>query len=159
MTVRTGIGQNSHRFLPADSSKPCMIAGVIFEDNPGFNADSDGDIVFHALCNALTTLTGIPIFGGIADDLYAKDGITESRIYYEEALKLLGSQKITHIALAIEGKRPYLAPHIMAMRANIAAVSKLSIEQVGIAVTSGQGLSDFGCGEGMQCLALITTAG
>lgn len=158
MIIRTGLGQSSHRFLPTDSTKPCMIAGVLFENNPGFNTSSDGDIVFHALCSAITTLTGVPIFGGLADELYAKDGITESRVYFEEALKLLGRQKISHIALSLEGKYPYLSPHILAMRANVAAASKLSLEQVGITVISGQGLTDVGCGEGMQCLALITTS-
>lgn len=155
--MRTGLGHSSHRFLSADSTKPCMIAGVVFEGNPGFNSESDGDIVFYALCNAITTLTGVPIFGGIADDLYNKDGITESRVYFEEGLKLLGKQKISHIALCLEGKYPHIAPHILLMRSNIAKVAKIDISSVGISVTSGQGLTDVGCGEGMQCLALITT--
>lgn len=157
MKVRTGLGQSSHRFLPEDSSKPCMIAGVIFEDNPGFKSVSDGDIVYHALCSAITTLTGTPIFGEIADELYRKDGITESRIYFAEALKLLGTQVISHIALSIEGKDPYLAPHILEMRKNIAEAAGVDIDSVGITVTSGQGLTDVGCGDGMTCLALITT--
>ena len=49
--VRTGIGQDSHRFLPPDSSKLCVIAGLIFEEVAGFNANSDGDVVFHAICS------------------------------------------------------------------------------------------------------------
>ena len=53
--VRTGIGQDSHRFLPADSSKPCILAGAIFDDVPGFNANSDGDVMYHAICNAISS--------------------------------------------------------------------------------------------------------
>ncbi len=69
MKFRTGIGQDSHRFLPPGSSKPCVIGGLIFDDAPGFMANSDGDIVFHAICNAISSLTGVLILGAIADDL------------------------------------------------------------------------------------------
>jgi 2-C-methyl-D-erythritol 2,4-cyclodiphosphate synthase len=155
--IRTGIGQDSHRFLPPDTSKPCTMAGVIFEDAPGFNANSDGDVVYHAICNAITSLTGVLILGGIADDLCLKDGITDSQVYLEEAMKSLGNQKITHIAISLEGKRPIFNPRLLNMRSNIARVMHLDIDQVGITATSGEGLTDFGCGEGVQCFCILTT--
>jgi len=46
---RTGIGQDSHRFTATDSTKPCIIAGLVFDDVPGLAADSDGDVVLHAI--------------------------------------------------------------------------------------------------------------
>lgn len=155
--IRTGIGQDSHRFLPSDSSKPCVLAGVIFEDSPGFNANSDGDVIYHAICNAITSVTGVLILGGIADDLCLKDGITDSQVYLEEALKTLGNQKISHVAISIEGKKPIFSPNIPAMRKNIARVMKIDVKQVGITATSGEGLTDFGCGEGVQCFCILTT--
>ena len=118
--VRTGIGQDSHRFLPADSSKPCVIGGIIFEGVPGFNANSDGDVVLHAICNAISSLTGILILGALADDLCLKE-------------------------------------HIVLMRQNIARIMKLDVSQVGITATSGEGLTDFGCGDGVQSFAIVTT--
>ena len=155
--VRTGIGQDSHRFLPPDSSKPCVIAGLIFEDVPGFNANSDGDLVFHALCNAISSLTGILILGAIADDLCLKDGITDSEVYLAEAMKTLGNQKITHVAITIEAKKPKFKSRILEMRENIARVMGLEVSQVGITATTGEGLTDFGCGDGVQCFAIVTT--
>ncbi len=157
MTTRTGIGQDSHRFLSPNSTKLCVICGIIFDEVPGFNADSDGDVVFHALCNAITSLTGIPILGAIAEDLCFKDGITDSEVYLQEALKTLGKQKITHIAVAIEGKKPIFKNRIDEMRKNLARVLNLSASQVGITATSGEGLTDFGCGEGVQAIAVVTT--
>jgi 2-C-methyl-D-erythritol 2,4-cyclodiphosphate synthase len=157
MIVRTGIGQDSHRFLSPESAKPCIIAGIIFQDSPGFNANSDGDVAFHAICNAITSLTGVLILGGIADDLCLKDGITDSEVYLNEAMKTLGLQKITHIALTLEGKRPKFKEHLKAMRENIARVTGLKADQIGITATSGEGLTDFGCGEGVQCFAIVTT--
>ncbi len=157
MFVRTGIGQDSHRFLPLDTSKPCIIAGLIFEDAPGFNANSDGDIVLHAICNAISSLTGILILGNIADDLCLKDGITDSEIYLKEAMRTLGNQKITHVAVTIEGKKPKFKNRIVQMRENIARIMNLDISQVGITATSGEGLTDFGCGDGVQAFAIVTT--
>ncbi len=157
MTVRTGIGQDSHRFLLPESNKPCIIAGIIFDDIPGFNANSDGDVVFHAICNAISSVTGVLILGAIADDLCLKDGITDSEVYLLEAMKTLGRQEVSHVAITIEGKRPKFKDRILEMRMNIARVMQLDVSQVGITATSGEGLTDFGCGEGVQCFAIITT--
>lgn len=154
---RTGIGQDSHRFLSPDSSKPCIIGGIIFDGVPGLDADSDGDVIYHAICNAITSLSGVPILGGIARDLCRKDGITDSQVYLEKALKTLGRQKIVHVALTIEGKRPHFEERIDQMRKKISHVLEIRPAQVGITATSGDGLTDFGCGDGLQCFCILTT--
>jgi len=157
MTTRTGIGQDSHRFLSPGSTKPCVIAGLIFEECPGFNANSDGDVVFHAICNAISSITGILILGAIADDLCMKNGITDSEVYLKEALKTLENQSITHVAISIEAKRPKFKDRLLEMRQNIARVLELDISQVGITASTGEGLTDVGCGDGIQCFAIVTT--
>lgn len=156
MSVKTGIGQASHRFLSTDSSKPCVIGGLIFDDAPGFNADSDGDIVLHSLCNAIATLTGEPI-DEMADDLCLKDGITDSEVYLKHALKTLGRQAVAHVSITIEAKKPSLKERIPEMRENIARIMGLSLSQVGITAVTGEGLTDFGCGDGAQAFSIITT--
>lgn len=155
--IRTGIGQDSHRFLPDDSTKPCIIAGLIFDGVPGLSADSDGDLVFHAICNAITSLTHVPILGKFAIELCHKHGITDSSVYLEQALSSLGQQTIEHVALTIEGKRPRMQARILEMRQKISSLMKISIDQVGLTVTSGDGLTDFGCGDGLQCFCILTT--
>lgn len=154
---RTGIGQDSHRFLPEDSSKPCVLGGVIFDDVPGLDDDSDGDVVFHAICNAITSLTGVPILWGVARDLCGKDGITDSSVYLEKALETLCDQKIVHIALSIEGKRPSFQDRIEAMKERISQILRIKKAQVGISVITGAGLTDFGCGDGIQAFCTINT--
>ena len=156
MKFRTGLGQDSHRFLPSDSSKPCIIAGIIFDDVAGFSANSDGDIVFHAICNAISSLTGELILGDLADDLCLKDGITDSEVYLKEALKTLGPLQLTHVAISIEAKKPHFKERFLEMRQNIARVLGLAVKDVGITATSGEGLTDFGCGDGAQAFAIVT---
>ena len=157
MNVRTGLGQDSHRFIDPESSKPCILGGVVFEGVPGLSANSDGDVIFHAICNAITSLTGVLILGGLADDLCLKDGITDSQVYLEKALETLGNQNITHVALSIEAKKPRFVNKIMEVRRNIAKVMGLELSQVGLTATSGEGLTDFGCGDGIQCFCVIST--
>jgi len=154
---RTGLGQDSHRFLPEDSSKPCILGGVIFDGVPGLDANSDGDVILHALCNAITSLTGIPILGGIAVDLCRKDGITDSAVYLEKALETLGKQTIVHAAITIEGKRPRVDDRLEAMRKKVAQLLNVEVKRVGITANSGDGLTDFGCGDGLQCFCILTT--
>ena len=155
--VRVGLGQDSHRFLPSDTSKPCIVGGVIFEETPGLAADSDGDVILHAICNAITSLTHVPILGGIAIDLCHKDGITDSSVYLEKALETLGKQQITHVALSLEGKRPHFQEKIRELRQKIATLMKIDESQVGLTATSGDGLTEFGLGNGLQCLCMLTT--
>lgn len=154
--VRVGVGQDSHRFMSADSSKPCIIGGIVFKDTPGLSADSDGDVVYHAICNAITSITHVPILGGIAIELCSKDGITDSQIYLERALETLTTQKIEHVALTIEGKRPKFQARIDEIRERVAKTMDLDLSQVGLTVTSGDGLTDFGCGDGLQCFCILT---
>jgi 2-C-methyl-D-erythritol 2,4-cyclodiphosphate synthase len=153
---KVGLGQDSHRFLPEDSTKPCVIGGVTFEEVPGLSADSDGDVVLHAICNAITSISGVPVLGGIAIELCHKNGITDSAVYLEKAVETLGAWQIEHVALSIEGKRPHLQKKNEDIRKKVADCLQVKLDQVGLTATSGDGLTDFGCGEGLQCLCILT---
>lgn len=155
MKIRVGIGQDSHAFEENDS-KLCRIGGLRIKESLPFAADSDGDIVLHAICNAISSLTHVPILGEIAISL-CRRGITDSRVYVEKALETLGSQIISHVALSIEGKTPRLQSRSKEIRKNVAEMLHISIQQVGLTITSGDGLTAFGRGEGMQCFCIFTT--
>ena len=161
MRIKTGLGQDSHRFENKDSSKPCVLGGVQIEGVPGFMANSDGDVIYHAICNAISSITGVLILGGIADELCAKDGITNSEFYLKEAMRSLNEQryKISHVALSVEGKKPHLKEHLTQIKSNVAAILGIAPEDVGLTATSGEGLSDYGCGDGVQCFSIITVIG
>lgn len=152
---KVGIGQDSHRFLDEKSSKPCVIGGVLFEDVPGLCASSDGDVVFHSICRAISSISSVDILGEIAKELCQKDGITDSEVYLEKALKTL-KEEIVHIAISIEGRRPYFHKKIYLMKKKIAKTLNIKISQIGITAHSGEGLTDFGCGQGIQCTCILT---
>ena len=151
-----GIGQDSHRFEPEGSGKPLMLGGVRIDGCVGLAGNSDADVVLHALTNAISGVTGVNVLGEVSDGLCLKQGITDSAAYLRRALESLGGRRISHVSISVEGKRPILAPHIGAIRDRIAALLGLTPDDVGLTATSGEGLTAFGKGEGIQALAIVT---
>ena len=154
--MKVGIGQDSHRFLTKLGEKKCIIGGVVFEDVPGWDADSDGDIVYHAICNAISSITTVPILGGVAIKMCKEENITDSKEYLLKAKETLGELKISHIALTIEASKPKLQSSIDEMRSNVAQILDIQTPQVGITCTSGDGLTAFGIGVGGQCFCVMS---
>lgn len=157
MLVRTGVGQDSHRFGHEGSPKPLVLGGILISDHPGLDANSDGDVVLHALANAISGVTGRPVLGEVADRMCLEGGITDSSEYVRCALTdLHGGQLISHVSISIECARPRLSPHIAAMRESISDLLKLENTSIGITVTSGEGLTDPGRGLGISVLCVVT---
>lgn len=152
---KVGIGQDSHKFLQNESRKPCVIGGVIFEQIPGLDADSDGDVVLHALCNAITSIIHVPLLGDVCIKL-CKEGIKDSRVYVAKGLEYLTQYEISHVAFTIEGARPRLQHRALEIRQSVADLIDVDIDQVGITFTSGDGLTDFGKGLGLMCYCILT---
>ncbi len=140
-----------------EGTKPCIIGGVIFDGVPGFKANSDGDVIFHAICNAISSITGVIILGDVADRLLETRGITDSVVYLEEALKSLKGS-IEHIAITLECARPHILKKNMEVRESIAKACHISVESVGLTATSGERLTDFGRGDGVQCICIVTVS-
>jgi len=155
MKIRTGIGQDSHRF-EEEKEKPCMIGGICFEGHKGLKGNSDADVVLHALANAISGITGVNILGKIADEL-CKKGITDSTSYLKEGLTYLNGKEITHVSVSIECKTPKISPRIMEMKTYIASLLNIDVSDIGVTATTGEGLTDFGKGLGIQAFVIVTT--
>lgn len=150
----TGIGQDSHAFAQ-DSDKPLVLAGVTLDGLRGLQGNSDADVVLHALCNALSSISGVTILGAVADAM-CQQGITDSKLYLNKALQTMHAYTLAHIAISIECKTPQLAPWIPTMRSTLAELTSLRLDQVGITATSGEGLTAFGKGQGIQAFVIVT---
>jgi len=155
VTVKTGLGQDSHSF-DENQDKDLILAGVKFDDGPPLKGNSDADVVLHAITNSISSITGHNILGEIADRMCLKQGITDSREYLKLALQDLDQWHITHLAVSIECTRPRITPKIKAMKRSLADILKINTEDIGITATSGESLTPFGRGEGVQALAIIT---
>lgn len=153
---KVGIGQDSHRFVEAGDEKELVLGGVTIPGERGLAGNSDADVILHALTNGISGITGVNILGGKADELCLGQGVTDSVVYFEKGLEYLGEWKVTHVSFTVEAKRPKLSPHIDSIRENVAKLLGLTINDVCLTATTGEGLTDFGKGLGMQVFVVVT---
>jgi 2-C-methyl-D-erythritol 2,4-cyclodiphosphate synthase len=150
------IGQDSHRFDTGNTQKKLILAGVEFEGETPLLGNSDADVVLHAITNAISGISGVNILGKISDDLCLKEGISDSSVYLKEALKTLQNHQLTHLSISIECQKPKITPMISKMKENLARLLNLTISQIGITATTGESLTSFGRGEGIQVFVIIS---
>lgn len=150
---KVGIGQDSHRF---EGNEPLIIGGVEIDYERGFSANSDGDVVLHSLCNALASAVGKGSVSTYADKM-CQEEITDSQEYVKTALGFVEETgyKVGNVSISIEGKEPKLEKHLPAMKKVIAELLGIDADGIGITVTSGEELTAFGRGEGVQVFTLI----
>ena len=150
------IGQDSHRFGSPSGDTLIRLGGIDIPFDKPIEANSDGDVVFHAITNAISGFTGVNILGGEADKICLEKGIKDSSVYLEKALGYLTDGKIIHCSITIECLRPKLMPHIPAMKESVGNILGIPSSAVGITATTGEGLTGFGRGEGIQVFCILT---
>ena len=152
--MRVAIGQDSHRFETQPSGKPLILAGVVFEGETPLEANSDGDVILHAVTRAISGITTIDVLGP-KTKAFLKQGVTDSKVYLAEALKDLEGT-VSHLSISIECKKPRITPRIPEMRASLAKLLNTEERNIGITATSGENLTDVGRGLGISVFAVIT---
>jgi len=156
MKIKTGIGQDSHGFDMGNKEKKLVLGGVVFEDTPPLKGNSDADVILHALTNAVSGITGKNILGKVADRMCLDDNILDSREYVKEALKGLNEYRIEHVSISLECARPKIESKIDEVKKSIADLLKVSIKDVGMTATTGEDLTSFGEGKGIQAICIVT---
>jgi len=154
--MKCAIGHDSHAYYQ-HLGKPLLLGGVKIIGSQPLKSNSDGDVVLHALTNAISGLTGVNILGAIADNMCINQGIIDSSEYVKEALKYMGKSSITHVSFSIECLTPQLEPYIHDIRLKIANLLALDISCIGFTATTGEELTMFGRGKGILCTCIITS--
>ena len=154
--MKIGYGKDSHSFDFNNTNKKLILGGIIFENYPPLSGNSDADVVLHALTNAISGVTCVNILGPIADDLCINKGIKDSSVYLKEALKYLNNMTICHISISIECASPKITPMIQIMRENISKLLSIPESSVGITATTGEDMTPFGKGLGIECVCVVT---
>ena len=149
------IGQDSHAFGESREGT-IKLCGVDIPFDREFKANSDGDVALHAITNAISGYTGINILGGAADVLCLEQGIKDSTVYLAEALKSMNGAEIVHCSMTIECLKPKLKDYIPAMKEKTGELLGIPASSVGITATTGEGLTGFGKGEGVQVFVILT---
>jgi 2-C-methyl-D-erythritol 4-phosphate cytidylyltransferase / 2-C-methyl-D-erythritol 2,4-cyclodiphosphate synthase len=152
---RVGLGQDSHVF--EEEKKGLVLGGLELKDELKLEANSDGDVILHAIFNALSQSIGDMSLGFYADSECEK-GEKNSAKYLEIILKKVKKQKfkINNLGLMIEAKKPKIDPLVPKMRKSLATLLDIDTRRVGITATTGETCSVFGQGLGIQCFAIVS---
>jgi 2-C-methyl-D-erythritol 2,4-cyclodiphosphate synthase len=153
---RVGQGYDVHRFREGDH---LVIGGVRIPFSKAFDAHSDGDVLIHAICDALLGAAALGDIGEHFPDTDPRFAGIDSRRLLTEVRGLVHERgfRIANVDATVIAQAPKLAPHIPDMRRNLADDLGLPLERVGVKATTTERLGFEGRGEGItaQAIALI----
>lgn len=152
---RTGWGFDAHRL---NDKPPLVLGGVEVSDEIGVDATSDGDVVAHAVTDALL---GACSLGDMGEWFPSSDPAFENA----DSLALLARSaaearregwQASHVDVTVVAERVRVAPHRSGMRAGLADALGVGVDQVSVKATSTDGMGWLGSGEGIAAAAVVT---
>ncbi len=154
-TIRIGQGFDVHAFGDGDH---VMLGGVRVPHHHGVIAHSDGDVIIHALCDAML---GALALGDIGvhfppSDMRWKDA--ESRVFLRHCRALLhdnGGWTVGNVDVTVACELPKVGPHAAAMRQSLALDLGLEVDAVSVKATTTERLGFLGRGEGISASAVV----
>lgn len=151
--MRIGHGYDVHRFGPGDA---VVLGGVSIPHNHGLVAHSDGDVVLHALCDALLGAAALGDIGRHFPDTDTAWAGADSRDLLRRVVAEVAAAgwRPENVDLTVIAQAPKLAPHVAAMVAHIAADLGLGAGAVNVKATTTEGLGFVGREEGIACHAV-----
>ena len=155
MSFRCGIGYDLHRLAEA---RKLIIGGIEVPFDKGPVGHSDGDVVAHALCDALFGAAGLGDIGTHFPDSDPKWKGASSLLFLEHARKLLEecSLKIEHVDAVVILERPKLGPHFPKMREALAKSLSVPVEKIHLKAKTNEGVDAVGRGEAIACQVVAT---
>lgn len=152
--MRIGHGYDAHRFAPG---RRLVLGGVTIPYDQGMAAHSDGDVVLHALCDALLGAAAMGDIGGHFPDSSADYKDIDSRILLRHVMQLLQERgyRVVNADLTIIAQAPKLKSYIQQMRDNIAADLGVTSEEVNVKATTTEGMGFAGRKEGIAAHSVV----
>ena len=155
--MRIGHGYDVHAFGEGDS---VVLGGIKIPCERGLIAHSDGDVVLHALCDALLGAAGLGDIGRHFPDTDPAFSDADSRVLLRAVVAQLdeASWTVGNVDLTVIAQTPRLSEHIAGMREHIAADLRVAVSSVNVKATTTEKLGFVGREEGIAChaVALLT---
>ncbi len=151
--MRIGHGYDLHALAPG---RRLVLGGVEIPHSHGPIAHSDGDVLLHALADALLGAAALGDIGQHFPDTDPAFAGADSRTLLRHVAALVrdAGYSVANVDATVLAQRPKLAPHRDAMRANIAADLGLDIDAVSVKATTTEGLGPVGRGEAISAHAV-----
>lgn len=154
MTFRIGFGYDVHR-LKKDI--PFTLGGILIPSKKGMVAHSDGDVLLHAICDALLGAANLGDIGTHFPDTSDEFKNIDSIILLQKTVKLIQEKgyNISNIDSTVVVERPKLALHIDKMRTKIATSINIDKNQISIKATTNEQLGFIGKEKGITAYAVV----
>ena len=156
MSPRIGYGYDCHAFTEGDHF---WLGGVRIDHNKGVRAHSDGDVLIHALCDALLGAAALGDIGEHFPDSDPQYSGKSSAFFLHHCLELLAERNFAPINIdaTIILQSPKLSEHKQAIREKLAELTYLKVDDVNIKATTAEGIGALGAGAGIavHCVVLI----
>ena len=151
--IRIGHGYDAHRFAPGAK---LVLGGVAIEFDRGLAAHSDGDVLIHALCDALLGAAGLGDIGRHFPDTSPKFAGIDSRILLRRVVGLVREEgyAVVNADATIVAQAPRLAPHLRRMREHLADDLGILMGAVNVKATTTERMGFAGRGEGIAAHAV-----
>jgi 2-C-methyl-D-erythritol 2,4-cyclodiphosphate synthase len=152
--MRVGNGYDVHAFGPGDK---IVIGGVLIPHHRGLIAHSDGDVLLHALCDALLGAAGLGDIGAHFPDSDSQYKNADSRALLRMVYAKLKARnwRLLNTDMTVVAQSPRMSPYIAQMRDNIAADLNVDAEQVNVKATTTEKLGFTGREEGIAAYAVV----
>ena len=152
--MRIGHGFDVHKF---GGDGPIVLGGVTIDFDQGLVAHSDGDVVLHALCDALLGAAAMGDIGRHFPDTDSAYENADSRNLLRHVVSLLQQRgySLVNADITVVAQAPKMAPHIDAMRNHIAQDLKTSMNCINVKATTTEKLGYTGRKEGIACHAVV----
>ena len=133
------------------------LAGVQIPHTQGLKAHSDGDVVLHALCDALLGALALGDIGQHFPDTDPNYKGADSRVLLKQVYQLILDRgyKLNNADITVACERPKLAPHTLEMRQSVADVLDVEVTQISIKATTTEKLGFTGRQEGILATAIV----
>lgn len=151
--MRIGIGYDIHRVEPG---RRCVLGGVDIPSDIGSVAHSDGDVIAHAVADAVLGAAGLPDIGFYFPPSEPSCAGIDSLKIIERAVEEVGrvGYRVGNVDVSVIAERPKIGKHVSAMRENLGGALGIAPGLVGVKATTNEKLGSLGAGEGIAVHAV-----
>ena len=155
MDFRVGFGYDSHRFAP---NRPLVIGGIVIPFELGLAAHSDGDVLIHAVCDALLGAAGLKDIGTWFPDTDETWKNADSTVILSKVMELLTEREwqVNNLDCTLVLEKPKMKPYIDDITLKLSQILHLSPENIAVKAKTNEKMGFTGAGEGIAAVAAVT---
>ena len=152
---RVGFGYDSHRFAP---DRPLVIGGVVIPYELGLAAHSDGDVLLHAVCDALLGAAGLKDIGTYFPDTDSAWKNVDSTMLLTKVVDLISDKgwKVNNLDCTLVLEKPKMKPHVDQIIIRLAELLRVEPDRIAVKAKTNEKMGFTGAGEGIAAVAAVS---